>query len=209
MVYDHGGPWLQRRCILGRWKLLVLYCCSRHLWFYDRGRLERVEISTHRVGIQILTLLSKKVFWNWSSWEWRLYYLLSKSKWFLHWHQDKICLQFQTGVGRPTWFLLQAKMLSNTFFLWLVDYAPEGSMFLISKCDFSPLFQAERSLLRHNKAFRFFNFLQGRKGERFNLDLPLVANVEHLIEADFTASELTHTDFYFLHSGLALTGMYM
>ena len=111
MVYDDGGPWLRCRCILGRWKLLVLNCCSCHLWFYDRGRLERVEISTFRVGIQILTLLSKKVFWNWSSWEWRLYYLLSKSKWFLHWHQDKICLQFQTGVGRPTWFLLHAKML--------------------------------------------------------------------------------------------------
>ena len=62
-------------------------------------------------------------------------------------------------------------------------------MFLISKCDFSPLFQAERSLLQHNKAFRFFNFLQGRKGERLNLDLPLVANVEPLIEADITASE--------------------
>ena len=118
-------------------------------------------------------------------------------------------MQFQTGVGRPTWFLLQAKMLSNTFFLWLVDYAPEGSMFLISKCDFSPLFQAERSLLRHNKAFRFFNFLQGRKGERLNLDLPLVANVEPLIEADITASELRHTDFDFLYAGLALTGMYI
>ena len=59
------------------------------------------------------------------------------------------------------------------------------------------------------RKLRFFNFLHGRKRERFNLDLPLVANVEHLIEADFTASELRHTDFYFLHSGLALTGMYM
>ena len=68
---------------------------------------------------------------------------------------------------------------SNMFFLWLVDYAPEGSMFLLSKCDFSPLFQAERSLLQHNKAFRFFNFLlEGRKGERLNLDLPLVAGLE-------------------------------
>ena len=95
------------------------------------------------------------------------------------------------------------------FFLWLVDYAPEGSMFLLNKCDFSPLFQAERSLLQHNKAFRFFNFLQGRKGERLNLDLPLAANVEPLIEADFTATELRHTDFDFLHARLALTGMYI
>ena len=82
-------------------------------------------------------------------------------------------------------------------------------MFWLSKCDFSPSFQAERSLLRQNKAFRFFNFLHGKKGERLNLDLPLVANVEHLIEADFTATELTHMDFYFLHSGLALTGLHM
>ena len=82
-------------------------------------------------------------------------------------------------------------------------------MFLISKCDFSPLFQVERSLLPHNKAFRFFNFLQGRKGERLNLDLPVVANVEPLIEADFTASELKHTDFDFFHARLALTGMYI
>ena len=44
---------------------------------------------------------------------------------------------------------------------------------------------------------------------RLHLDLPLVANVEPLIEADFTASELTHTDFDFLHAGLALTGMYI
>ena len=100
-------------------------------------------------------------------------------------------------------------LLAPIYFLWLVDYALEGSMFLLSKCDFSPLFQAERSLLRHNEAFRFFNFLQGRKGERLNLDLPSVANVEPLIEADFTASELTHTDVDFLHAGLVLTGMYM
>ena len=26
------------------------YCCSRHLWFYDRGRLGRVEIVTLTVG---------------------------------------------------------------------------------------------------------------------------------------------------------------
>ena len=98
---------------------------------------------------------------------------------------------------------------SNMFFLWLVHYVLEDSLFLLSKCDFSPLFQAERSSLRHNKAFSFFNFLQGRKGERLNLDLPLVANVERLIDADFTASELTHMDFDFLHAGLALTGTYM
>ena len=26
------------------------YCCSRHLWFYDRGRLGRVEVVTLRIG---------------------------------------------------------------------------------------------------------------------------------------------------------------
>ena len=28
------------------------YCCSRHLWFYDSGRLGRVEIVTLRVGVR-------------------------------------------------------------------------------------------------------------------------------------------------------------
>ena len=34
---------------------------------------------------------------------------------------------------------------SNTFFFWRVDYALEGSMFWLSKCDFSRLFHTERS----------------------------------------------------------------
>ena len=29
---------------------LCSYCCSHHLWFYDRGRLGRVEIATLGVG---------------------------------------------------------------------------------------------------------------------------------------------------------------
>ena len=73
----------------------------------------------------------------------------------------------------------------------------------------APCFKLRCPYCGINKAFRIFNFLRGRKGERLNLDLPLVANVEPLIEADFTASELTHRDFDFLHAGLALTGMYI
>ena len=41
-------------------------------------------------------------------------------------------------------------------------------MFWLRKCDFRGLFHTERSLLRLNKAFRFFNFLQRRKGERLS-----------------------------------------
>ena len=33
----------------------------------------------------------------------------------------------------------------NTFCFWRVDYALEGSMFSVSKCDFSRLFHTERS----------------------------------------------------------------
>ena len=59
--------------------------------------------------------------------------------------------------------------------------------------------------IRLNKAFRFFNFLQKRRGERLNLDL--VANVEPSIEGDLAARALTWTDFDFLHAGLALSDM--
>ena len=41
-------------------------------------------------------------------------------------------------------------------------------MFWLRKCDFRGFFHTERSLLRLNKAFRFFNFLQRRKGERLS-----------------------------------------
>ena len=34
---------------------------------------------------------------------------------------------------------------SNTIFFWRVNYALEGSMFWLSKCDFSRLFHTERS----------------------------------------------------------------
>ena len=43
-----------------------------------------------------------------------------------------------------------------------------------------------------------------REKERDFLDLPLVADVEASIEGDFSARELTRTDFDFLHAGLAL-----
>ena len=44
---------LQCRRILGERNLVcvrIKYCCSRHLWFYDSGRLGRVEIVTLTVG---------------------------------------------------------------------------------------------------------------------------------------------------------------
>ena len=51
------------------------------------------------------------------------------------------------GGGRPTRRLPHAKMLlvPISFFLFWVDYAPEGSTFSLSKCDFSRLFHPERS----------------------------------------------------------------
>ena len=52
-----------------------------------------------------------------------------------------------------------------------------------------------------NKAFRFFTFAKKEK-ERDFPDLPLVADMEPLIEGDFAARELTWTDFDFLHAGL-------
>ena len=71
------------------------------------------------------------------------YYVLSKSKQFLHWHQYKICLQCWKGVGRPTRLLPHTKMLLDPnyiFFLWRVYYALEGYI-----CDFSCLFHTGRS----------------------------------------------------------------
>ena len=45
----------------------------------------------------------------------------------------------------PTFTSCQNAACSNTFFfLWRVDYALEGSMFWLSKCDFSRLFNTER-----------------------------------------------------------------
>ena len=47
------------------------------------------------------------------------------------------------GGGRPTRLLPHAKMLLVSI-CW-VDYALEGSAFLLSKCDFSRMFHTERS----------------------------------------------------------------
>ena len=53
-VTSHG---LQSACSAGVFWVIewakacsCSYCCSRHLWFYDRGRLGREEIVTVRVG---------------------------------------------------------------------------------------------------------------------------------------------------------------
>ena len=93
--------------------------------------------------IRILTQLSKQVFWNWSGWECRVYYPMRKSKRFLHRSSGQDLL----AVLKPTPLLPHAKMLLVPIrsFFWRVDYALEGSMFWLSKCDFSRLFHTERS----------------------------------------------------------------
>ena len=69
-------------------------------------------------------------------------------------------------IGRPTRLLPHDKMLLvpiSCFLCW-VDYALEGSTFLLSKCDFSRLFHTERSW--HTYRFTMV-FVSGRQ------DLPL------------------------------------
>ena len=55
------------------------------------------------------------------------------------------------GGGRPTRLSPHAKMLlvPISFFLSWVDYALEGSIFSLSKCDFSRMFHTERSWHTH------------------------------------------------------------
>ena len=79
----------------------------------------------------------------WSGWECRVYYAMRKSKLFLHWSSGQDLL----AVLKPTPLLPHAKMLLVPIrsFFWRVDYALEGSMFWLSKCDFSRLFHTERS----------------------------------------------------------------
>ena len=61
----------------------------------------------------------------------------------------------------PTFTSCQNAACSNTFFsLWRVDYALEGFMFWLTKCDFSHLFHTERSW--HAYCFPvIFEFLVG------------------------------------------------
>ena len=93
--------------------------------------------------MRILTRLSKQVFWNWNGLECRVYYAKRKSKRFLLWSSGQDLL----AVVKPTPLLPHAKILlvSVWFFFWRVDYALEGSMCWLSKCDFSRLFHTERS----------------------------------------------------------------
>ena len=66
------------------------------------------------------------------------------------------------GIGRYTRLLPHAKILlvPISFFLYGVDYALEGSTFLLSKCDFSLLLHTERSW--HTYPFTVV-FLSGRR----------------------------------------------
>ena len=104
----------------------------------------------------ILFIPFPSVFWNWSGWECRVYYAMRKSKRFLHWSSGQDLL----AVLKPTPLLPHAKMLLVPIrsFFWRVDYALEGSMFWLSKCDFSRLFHTKRS--RHSYWFSVvFEFL--------------------------------------------------
>ena len=61
----------------------------------------------------------------------------------------------------PHFYLMpKCCLFQYVFFLWRVDYALEGSLFWLSKCDFSRLFNTERSW--HAYWFRVvFEFLVG------------------------------------------------
>ena len=90
----------------------------------------------------ILFMPFPSVFWNWSGWECRVYYAMRKSKRFLHWSSGQDLL----AVLKATPLLPHAKipLVPIRFFFW-VNYALEGSMFWLSKCDFSRLFHTGRS----------------------------------------------------------------
>ena len=53
--FRETGPWPAVQAYYGLAKIACLcsYCCYRHLWFYDSGRLWRVEIVTLRVGATV------------------------------------------------------------------------------------------------------------------------------------------------------------
>ena len=106
----------------------------------------------------ILFIPFRSVFWNWSGWECRVHYAMRKSKRFLHWSSG----QDLPAVLKPTPYILiscQNAACSNVvFFFWRVDYALEGSMFWLSKCDFSPLFHTERSWHTLIDFLLFLNF---------------------------------------------------
>ena len=102
-------------------------------------------IQKRRPQGRFLTVLSKQVFWNWSGCECHVCYAMREST----------ESNFYTGIR--TRFACSAKTLPHfylisecclfqcVFFLWLVDYAMESSMFWLSKCDFSRLLNTERS----------------------------------------------------------------
>ena len=56
-------------------------------------------------------------------------------------------LHLRVFIGRPIRLLRHAKMrlVPISFFLCSVDYAPEGSTFSLSKCDFGRLYHTEMS----------------------------------------------------------------
>ena len=85
----------------------------------------------------------------------------------------------------------------------MLYHAGSCSLVLYARAFSLTCFEAYSSLLRLNKAFRFFIFAK-REKERDLLDLPLVADVEPSIKGDFANRELTRTDFDSLHAGLAL-----
>ena len=110
---------------------LCSYCCNRHLC-YDGGSLGTVKIVTLMVGARA-----------------------KEGKRGGGGKRLGLGSNFYTGIR--TRFACSAKTLPHfylisecclfqyVFFLWRVDYAMESSMFWLSKCDFSRLFNTERS----------------------------------------------------------------
>ena len=65
---------------------------------------------------------------------------------------------------------------------------------------------SEGSLLRLNKALRFYNFLQRREGERLSRSASSCRRgTFDRRPGDCAACELTPSDFDFLHAGVALS----
>ena len=109
--------------------------CGKELFWIQKWRTQE----------RFLTLLSKQVFWNWSGRECRVCCAMKKSERFLH--SSGIRTRFAFSAKTLSHFYLMRKccLFQYVFFLWRVGYALEGSMFWVSKCDFSRLFNTEGS----------------------------------------------------------------
>ena len=152
---------LQCRGVLdGRNLVRVRNYCSRHLWFCDSGRLGRVEIVTLTVGVRAKEGKGEgrknTPAWYHCSFGKLCYYFYSpQSSTVIKSKMAATTITISTLVIRTrfarstktytTFTSSQDIACSERFFFWRVDYALEGSLFWLSKCDFSCLFHTERS----------------------------------------------------------------